>query len=79
MKTFRVIGRKMSDYAATVEAANADQAYDIATDLETHKWSPIETDDVIEPIEVELLDIQLNKDIEDEWPSMDSGILIEGY
>ena len=79
MQTFRVIGRKMSDYAATVEAANADQAYDIAAELETHKWSQLETDDVIEPIEVELVDIQLNKDIEDEWPSMDPGILIEGY
>ena len=79
MQTFRVIGRKMSDYAATVQAANADQAYDIAADLETHKWSQLETDDVIEPIEVELIDIQLNKDIEDEWPSMDPGIVIEGY
>ena len=79
MQTFRVIGRKMSDYAATVQAADADQAYDIAAELETHKWSQLETDDVIEPIEVELVDIQLNKDIEDEWPSMDPGILIEGY
>lgn len=78
MQTFRVIGRKMSDYAATVQAADADQAYDIAAELETHKWSQLETDDVIEPIEVELIDIQLNKDIEDEWPSMDPGILIEG-
>ena len=78
MQTFRVIGRKMSDYAATVQAADADQAYDIAAELETHKWSQLETDDVIEPIEVELVDIQLNKDIEDEWPSMDPGILIEG-
>jgi len=78
LQTFRVIGRKMSDYAATVQAADADQAYDIASELETHKWSQLETDDVIEPIEVELIDIQLNKDIEDEWPSMDPGILIEG-
>jgi hypothetical protein len=78
LQTFRVIGRKMSDYAATVQAADADQAYDIAAELETHKWSQLETDDVIEPIEVELIDIQLNKDIEDEWPSMDPGILIEG-
>jgi len=78
LQTFRVIGRKMSDYAATVQAANADQAYDIAAELETHKWSQLETDDVIEPIEVELVDIQLNKDIEDEWPSMDPGIVIEG-
>jgi len=78
LQTFRVIGRKMSDYAATVQAADADQAYDIAADLETHKWSQLETDDVIEPIEVELIDIQLNKDIEDEWPSMETGIVIEG-
>jgi len=78
LQIYRVIGRKMSDYAATVEAANADQAYDIAAELETHKWSQLETDDVIEPIEVELVDIQLNKDIEDEWPSMDPGIVIEG-
>jgi len=78
LQTFRVIGRKMSDYAATVQAADADQAYDIAAELETHKWSQLETDDVIEPIEVELIDIQLNKDIEDEWPSMDPGIVIEG-
>ncbi len=79
MQTFKVIGRKMSGYAVHVDAANADQAYDIAAELETHKWSQLETDDVIEPIEVELVDIQLNKDIEDEWPSMDPGILIEGY
>jgi hypothetical protein len=68
----------MSDYAVNVEAADADQAYDIAANLESHKWSQLETDDVIEPIEVELVDIQLNKDIEDEWPSMENGILIEG-
>jgi hypothetical protein len=78
LKTFKVIGRLMSDYAVNVEAADADQAYDIAANLESHKWSQLETDDVIEPIEVELVDIQLNKDIEDEWPSMENGILIEG-
>lgn len=78
MKTFKVIGRLMSDYFVHVDAQDADQAYDIASELETHKWSQLETDDVIEPIEVELVDIQLNKDIEDEWPSMEPGILIEG-
>jgi len=78
LKTFKVIGRLMSDYFVHVDAQDADQAYDIAANLETHKWSQLETDDVIEPIEVELVDIQLNKDIEDEWPSMESGIVIEG-
>ena len=43
------------------------------------QWFELETDDPIEPIEV-ILDeenIQLNKD-NNEWPSMDMGILIEG-
>ena len=66
----------MSDYFVHVDAQDADQAYDIAAELETHKWSQLETDDVIEPIEVQLTDIQLNKDIEDDWPTMDSGIIV---
>jgi hypothetical protein len=68
----------MQDYAANVEAENANAAYDIAADLETHKWSPIETDDVIEPIEVELTDIQLNKDMEDDWPEIGPGVIVGG-
>ena len=74
--TYRVVGRKMQDYAVNVEALNPDEAYDKAADLGTHEWSPLETDDVIEPIEVQLTDIQLNKDIEDDWPTMDSGIIV---
>jgi hypothetical protein len=78
INTYRVIGRKMSDYAAMVEAADVDEAYDIASNLETHKWSPLETDDVIEPIEVELTDIQLNKDMEDDWPEIGPGVIVGG-
>jgi hypothetical protein len=75
---YKVIGRKMQDYYVNVEAIDPNEAYDIAERLETHKWSPIETDDVIEPIEVQLTDIQLNNDIEDDWPKMDSGIIVGG-
>ena len=44
------------------------------------QWFELETDDSIEPYEVSLdedtsEDIQLNKD---EWPEMESGILITG-
>jgi hypothetical protein len=77
-KTYRVIGRKMQDYAANVDAATAAEAYDVAADLGTHEWSPLETDDVIEPIEVELTDIQLNKDMEDDWPEMGPGVIVGG-
>jgi len=75
---YRVIGRKMQDYATNVQAANANEAYDIAEDLGSHEWFPIETDDVIEPIEVQLTDIQLNKDMEDDWPQMGSVIIVRG-
>ena len=64
-----------------IEAADPDEAYDIA--LEDYaKWYNIETDERIEPHTVQLIDspetgeLQLNKD--NEWPSMESGILIEG-
>ena len=73
--TYRVVGRKMQDYAVNVEAMDPDEAYDLAANMEAHKWSPIETDDVIEPIEVQLTDIQLNND---EWPEMSSGIIVGG-
>lgn len=77
---YKVIGRKYQDYYTKVEATNPNEAYEIAESLETHNWQELITDDVIEPIEVivdEAEEIQLNKD-NDEWPEMDSGILIVG-
>jgi len=43
------------------------------------QWFEVEIDDPIEPHHVELLDLQLNKDnVEDDYPSMESGIIIGG-
>jgi len=44
------------------------------------QWFEVEIDDPIEPHTVELVeqDIQLNKDNDDDYPTMESGILIEG-
>ena len=77
---YKVFGRKYQDYQTEVEANDAYEAIDIANQLETHKWFEIESDDVIEATEVYLdedtsKEIQLNKD---EWPEMESGILITG-
>ncbi len=79
MPVYRVFGTKYHNYYTIIEAADQFEAVDLANALPETEWNSILTDDVIEPIEVELVDIQLNKDIEDEWPSMDPGILIEGY
>jgi hypothetical protein len=44
------------------------------------QWFEVEIDDPIEPHTVELVeqDIQLNKDNDDDYPTMESGILIGG-
>ena len=82
MQTYKIYGRKYQDYYTTVKAPDEQIAYDYAMNNDHIQWFEVETDDVIEPYEVSLdentsEDIQLNKDTE-EWPSMESGILIEG-
>ena len=80
MPIYRIFGRKQLDFYTKVEADNGYDAIDIANAQETHKWFPLPDDDTIEAIDViqDEDDIQLNKDNDDEWPSMESGILIEG-
>jgi hypothetical protein len=86
LPTFRVFGRKYQDYYIKVEAKDGFEAIDIANAAEQHKWSMLPDDDVIEAIDVymddqsfkDYEDIKLNKDTQDEWPSMKSGILVEG-
>ena len=80
MPIYKVYGSRTAEFYITVEAADPDEAYDLAA--EDSGWLPVEMDDPIEPHTVQLLDspetgeLQLNKD--NEWPSMESGILIEG-
>jgi hypothetical protein len=52
MPKFRVIGSKYQPYYSDVAAADKYQAYDIAKDLQSTEWNAIETDEVIEPVEV---------------------------
>ena len=79
MPMYKVYGRKYHDYYIKIDADSPDEAYDKA--MQDHvQWFELETDDSIEPYEVSLdedtsEDIQLNKD---EWPEMESGILITG-
>ena len=62
-----------------VEAEDEYKAVDLANDSPQHNWSPVETDDVIEATDVYLdEEIQLNKDNYDDYPEMDSGIVIVG-
>ena len=76
MQTYRVYGSRTQEFYTDVTAADPGEAYDIAY-RDPVQWFNVEIDDPIEPHHVELLeDIQLNKD--NEWPSMESGILIEG-
>jgi hypothetical protein len=52
MAKYRVIGSKYQPYYSDVNASDKYQAYDIAKGLGSHEWHAIETDDVIEPVEV---------------------------
>ena len=76
MPTYKVYGSRTQEFYTNIPAADPDEAYDIAH-KDPMQWFEVEIDDPIEPHTVELMDdIQLNKD--NEWPSMESGILIEG-
>ena len=79
MPTYKVYGSKTQEFYTNIPAADPDEAYDIAY-KDPVQWFEVEIDDPIEPHTVELVeqDIQLNKDNDDDYPTMDSGILIGG-
>lgn len=52
MPKYRVYGRKNQDFMVIVNAPNATEAAKIANNLSSHLWSEIETDDIIEAIDV---------------------------
>ena len=81
MRIYRVLGSKTQEFYIDVSATDPDEAYDRAQ--EGHmQWFEIETDDPVEPYEVRLIEsaesgtLEYNQD--DEYPSMEPGILIEG-
>jgi hypothetical protein len=53
MKLFRVLGARQDLFYMDVSAESRLEAYDIAEARNTEDWTPIETDNIIEVIEVE--------------------------
>lgn len=52
MPMFKVIGSRTNTYYMDVSAEDSRQAYDIAFERDTNDWSEIETDNIIEIVEV---------------------------
>ena len=72
MTKFKVYGDKLFEYYIEVEAENAEEAWDIASNAATHEWIQIENDSIIE---VEFVDNETDL-LQDEYPVMDSQIVI---
>jgi len=79
LPTYKVYGSKTQEFYTNIPAADPDEAYDIAY-KDPVQWFEVEIDDPIEPHTVELVeeDIQLNKDNYDDYPTMESGIIVGG-
>ena len=77
MTKFRVFGDKLIEYYIDVEAANAEEAWDIASNAATHSWIQIETDSTIQ---VHFVDNELEENktdlLEDGYPSMANEIIV---
>ena len=61
MPTYRVLGEKPVMYWVELEAKDSYEAYDKAEQLDSVEWNEIETDNIIEPV-----DVYLNDDTEEE-------------
>ena len=73
MTKYKVYGDKLIEYYTVVTADSAEAAWEAASS-DSIDWFQIENDRTIEPYDVqEELDLDL---IEDELPSMDSGIVV---
>lgn len=81
MATYKVLGSKTQEFYVDVSAADPDEAYDLANEGHV-QWFEVETDDPVEPYEVRLIEsaesgkLEYNQD--NEYPDMESGILVEG-
>jgi len=70
MNQYRVTGSKYFLYWTVVTAESKEDAYDIAQ-KDDIDWSEIETDDIIEPIEIDLVN-----DEEDKLIDMSNGLVV---
>jgi hypothetical protein len=74
MTKYKVYGDKLIEYYTVVTADSAEAAWQFAANNDSIDWFQIENDRTIEPYHIqEELELDL---IEDELPSMDSGIVV---
>jgi hypothetical protein len=76
MNKYKVFGDMVFTFYIDVEAESADEAWDIASAAETHKWTQILEDKTVEVHFVEELQIDQTNLLEDGYPSMDNEILV---
>ena len=76
MSKYKVFGDMVFDFYIDVEANSADEAWDIASAAETHKWTQIVTDKTIEVHFVEELEEDTSDLLEDGYPSMANDIIV---
>ncbi len=66
MPTYRVLGEKPVMYWVELEAKDSYEAYDKAEQLDSVEWNEIETDNIIEPVDVYLNEGEEEIPVEDE-------------
>jgi hypothetical protein len=84
MKQYKVYGDKLINYYTVVTANDQEHAWDFAANNNSIDWFQIEDDNAIEPYDVQLVEdkefidepVFSSNSIEEDLPSMDSGILI---
>jgi hypothetical protein len=75
MSKYKVFGDMVFTFFIDVEANSEDEAWDIASAAETHKWTQIVEDKTIELHFVEELETETDL-LDDGYPSMDNEIVI---
>jgi hypothetical protein len=77
MNRYKVFGDMVFSFYIDVEANSEEEAWDIASAAETHKWTQIVEDKTIEVHFVETIPNETNLTlVEDGYPSMENDILI---
>lgn len=75
MKQYKVFGDKLINYYTVVTANDQEHAWEFAANNDSIDWFQIEDDNTIEPYEVQPIEDRSNL-IEDDYPSMESGIVV---
>jgi hypothetical protein len=60
---YKVFGSKNLNYWVDIEAEDGINAYDRATELDSHMWNELEDDDVIEPVDVYEIEPEVEKEV----------------